>query len=170
VHSCNIRGNDQAYCLQLSLKLPPIQMPSGAPTAVTGLICSDTFYPYSHLWAGDSSGQLTVWHVPQEGLGFMPAHTVKAHNAAISNLVCTQKHAISISDDGYIIFFDLISFDRVRSLDIMEWSSYRGLLGRPDINRKLKCISLEENQTSGGNMAIGTSYGDIIMLPLGTTI
>lgn len=170
VHGCNIKGHDQSYCLQLSLKLPPVHMSSGAPASVTGLICPNTYVPFSHLWAGDSSGQLTVWHVPEIGLGFMPAFTVKAHEGAINNLVHTQRHAISISDDGYIVFYDLFNFDRVRTIDIMEWSNYAGILQRPDVHRKIKSAHLEENAYSGGNLVLGTNYGDIIMLSLGTTV
>jgi hypothetical protein len=170
VHSCNIRGNDQSYCLQISLKLPPVRMKSGAPTSVTGLLCVDTTFPFSHLWAGDTSGQLTVWHVPATGLGFVPAFTVKAHNDAINNLVHTHRHAISISDDGFISFYDLFNFDRIRTIDIMEWCNYRGLLLRPDIARKIKSAHLQEDHEAGGNMVLGTSYGDIIMLRLGTTV
>jgi hypothetical protein len=145
-------------------------MNSGAPTSVSGLICVSTTFPFSHLWAGDTSGQITVWHVPQYGLGFIPAFTVKAHNGAINDLVNTQRHAISISDDGYISFYDMFNFDRVRTIDIMEWCNYRSLLERPDIHRKIKCVSLQENEETGGNLVVGTSYGDIIMLRLGTTV
>lgn len=145
-------------------------MLSGAPASVLGLICVDTAFPFSHLWAGDSTGQLTVWHIPQVGLGFMPAFTVKAHNSAINNLVHTHRHAITISDDGFLSFYDLYNFDRVRSLDLMEWCVYRNLLERPDIPRKIKSIHLQENTITGGNMVIGTSYGDIIMFSLGTTV
>ena len=170
VHSCNIRGHDPSYCMQVNLKLPPIQMTSGAQSSVTGLICVSTYYPYSHLWATDSSGQLTIWDVPQYGLGFHPAHTEKIHDGAINNLVHTQRHAITISDDGMISLFDLYSFARVRTIDIMEWGNYRNLLERPDVRRKIKSVHLEEDHVNGGNMVLGTSYGDIIMLKLGVTV
>ena len=170
VHGCNIRGHDQSYCLQLSLKLPPVLMASGNPASVTGLLCTDTYVPFSHLWAADSSGQLTVWHVPESGLGFLPAFTVKAHEGAINNLVNTQRHAITISDDGYIVLYDLFNFDRVRTINIVEWSNFVGILQRPDVPRKIKSAHLEENYSTGGNLALGTNYGDIIMLSLGTTV
>lgn len=95
---------------------------------------------------------------------------MKAHNGAINDLKCTQRHAITISDDGFIIFYDLYNFDRVRSIDILEWCIYRSLLERPDILRKIKSVHLEENFETGGNLVLGTSYGDIIMLKLGTTV
>jgi len=48
---------DQSYCLQLSLRLPPLIMASGVPVSVTGLICSDTYYQaFAYLWATDNSG------------------------------------------------------------------------------------------------------------------
>ena len=170
MHGCNIRGNDQSYCLQISLKLPPVTMGSGAPTSVSGLLCVDTTFPFSHLWAGDTSGQLTVWHVPEHGLGFMPAFTVKAHNGSINNLVNTHRHIISVSDDGCISFYDMFNFDRVRTIYVMEWCLYRNLLERPDVSRKIKAVHLQENFVTGGNLVLGTSYGDIIMLSLGTTV
>jgi hypothetical protein len=49
---------DQSYCLQLSLRLPPLTMASGVPVSVTGLICSDTYYQaFAYLWATDNSGR-----------------------------------------------------------------------------------------------------------------
>mmetsp|Transcript_3604 Transcript_3604/g.5616 ORF Transcript_3604/g.5616 Transcript_3604/m.5616 type:complete len:595 (-) Transcript_3604:1566-3350(-) len=170
VHTCNIKGNDQSYCLQISLKLPPITVKSGAPASVTGLICVDIDFPFSHLWAADSSGQLTIWHVPETGLSFIPAHTVKAHEGPINNLLHTHTHAITISDDGYVVFFNMVSFDRIRSLNILEWSVEYDLIKRPDIRRKVKCAHLQEDHENGGNMVVGTSYGDVIMLRLGTTV
>jgi hypothetical protein len=172
---------------------------SGAPASVTGLICVDIDFPFSHLWAADSSGQLTIWHVPETGLSFIPAHTVKAHegNATftastyffinfncfeindyhttciigpINNLLHTHTHAITISDDGYVVFFNMVSFDRIRSLNILEWSVEYDLIKRPDIRRKVKCAHLQEDHENGGNMVVGTSYGDVIMLRLGTTV
>lgn len=169
VHTCYIPDKDQSYCLQLTLKLPPISMDSGAAATVTGLLCVEMSGVWSHLWAGDSTGQLTIWYVPEEGLGFMPAHTVKAHYGAINNVVRTYKHAITISDDGFVIFFDLARFDRVRSIDIGFWSNYRQLIARPDIERRIKCTHLQENYETGGTLVLGTSYGEIVVLSLGTT-
>ena len=171
VHTCYIPDKDQSYCLQITLKLPPITLPSGSPTGVTGLLCSSAYHQkYAHLWAGDSSGQLTIWYIPEQGLGFIPAHTVKAHYGAINNVISTHKHAVTISDDGFIVFFDLVRFDRVRSIDVRFWADYRQLLIRPDIERRIKCAHLEENYETGGTLVLGTSYGEVVALSLGTTV
>jgi hypothetical protein len=172
IHACNIPNADRAYCLQLTLKLPATRMESGAPCSVTGLLCTGLNYALDHLWASDSSGQLTIWYVPEEGLDFVPAYTMRAHQKAITSLVNTYRHVISISDDGCVKFFDHTTFALVRSVDVLEWCVYKGLMldARPDIARRLKCVALQENFTSGGTMAVGTSYGDVVIFALGTTV
>eukprot|EP01037_Dinobryon_pediforme_P020572 gene20572-21238_t len=96
-----------------------------------------------------NQSKLTVWTVPQEGLDFQPAHTVKAHASAINKLVSTWRHCISIS---------------VRRIDICEWAGYRHLLIRPHVPRKIKCVHLYEDAVNGGMLAAGTSFGDVVVL------
>ena len=172
IHSCNIPDKDKAFCLQLTLKLPEILMASGACTTVTGLLCTGLNYAFTHLWASDSSGQLTVWNVPSVGLDFTPAHTVKAHAKAINAMTNTYRHIITVADDGVVKFFDVVNFAKIRSVNVLEWCLYRGLLldHRPDIARRLKCVHLVENHAEGGTMVVGTSYGDVIMFSLGTSV
>ena len=176
IHACNIPDADKSYCLQLTLKLPAIQMASGAPTSVTGLLCTGYNHSFTHLWASDSSGQLTIWHVPPSGLDFVPAYTVKAHKKAITSITNTFRHVISISDDGFVKFYDVVTFAKIRSVNVLEWCVYRGLLldSRPDIPRRLKSVHLRESWAvsggAAGTMAVGTNYGDVVMFSLGTTV
>jgi hypothetical protein len=43
------------------------------------IVCAGYNFSYTHLWAGDSHGQITVWHIPEEGLWFAPAKSWRAH-------------------------------------------------------------------------------------------
>lgn len=147
-------------------------MESGSPTTVTGLICAGPNYALTHLWASDSTGQITIWYVPEYGLEFIPAYTVTAHKRSINSLVNTYRHAITISDDGFLKMFDLQTFALIRQVDVLDWSIYKGLMSniRTDIPRRLKCIHLKEDSTNGGVMVIGTNYGDVMVFSLGTTV
>lgn len=150
--------------------MPARKLPSGNVPWVTGLICPAIGPEYPNLWATDAAGNLTIWHIPTEGLEFIPAHTAKIHQGPINHMTHTWRHVITIGDDGFLILHDILSFTRIRSVDIMEWSIYRNLLENPHIHRKLKSVSVFENYDTGGQLALGTSYGDVIMLSLGTTV
>lgn len=158
------------YCLQISLKLPPNVTASGNPPSVTGLVCTKIGNEFPTLWATDSSGQMTIWYVPSVGLEFQPAYTVKAHRGPITQLVKTWRHMITIGDDGTVKLFDMLTFVRIRTIDVMSMCLERNLFVAPNIHRRLKSASVYENYSTGGYLAVGTSYGDVVMLPLGTTV
>jgi hypothetical protein len=170
IHGCSVHGADQSYCLQVSLKLPERQLESGNAPWVTGLLCPPCGPEFPNLWASDAAGQLTVWRIPLDGLDFAPAFTTLAHNGAINQLTNTWRHVLSIGDDGWLLLHDALSFQRIRSINVMEWSLSRALLPNAHIHRKLKSVHLQENFDSGGQLVVGTSYGDLIFLPLGTTV
>jgi len=167
VHACSTPGASKLYCLQITLKLPPLLMSSGMPPAVTALQCSGYSYSFTHLWAADSTGQLTVWFVPEYGLEFQPAKTWKAHAGSINAMASTWKHMITVGDDGMLLVYELDTLALIRRLDVQEWCIYRNLLTRPDIPRRLKCLSIQEDQQEGGMMAVGTNYGDVIVMSIG---
>ena len=83
VHACNIPGRDKSFCMQVTLHLPPVFMDSGAPSSVYGLMCTGYNHSFTHLWAGDSAGQLTIWKVPDEGIFFEPVRSILAHRVCI---------------------------------------------------------------------------------------
>lgn len=58
---------------------------------------------------------------------------------------------------------------QVRRLDIKEWTAPE-LMINMNIERRLKCLCVKENYESGGNLVLGTSYGEVIAISLGTTI
>lgn len=66
--------------------------------------------------------------------------------------------------------FDVLSFAKIRTIDVQASAVERNLLVAPHIRRRLKCAGVYENYSTGGYLALGTSYGDIIMMPLGTTV
>lgn len=170
IHLCHLPNADKAYCLQVTLKLPNNKLVSGNLPWVTGLLCPQFGPEFPTLWASDAVGNITIWHIPKIGLEFTPAFTTKAHQGPITQLTNTWRHVISIGDDGNLILHDIISFARIRTINIMEWSTYKEIISNPHIHRKLKSIHLQENYDTGGQMVVGTSYGDVIFLSLGTTV
>lgn len=170
VHGCNQPGAYKIHCLQVTLMLPPLRMPSLLPIAVTKLLVTGPFYQMTHLWAADSSGQLTVWQVPQSGIDFKPVKTWKAHKCCITDMMNTWKHCITISDDGNLLLTDLASLRKVRTLNIQEWALRRGILEAPEIKRTLKCSCVREDFDKGGTIVIGTSYGEIVICSIGTCV
>jgi hypothetical protein len=170
IHLCTAKNIDPSYCLQVTLRLPNKKMASGNVPAVTGLLCPQIGPEFPTLWATDTTGQMTIWYVPQQGLEFNPAYTVKAHQGAINQLTKTWRHVITIGDDGFVILHDVLTFARIRSVNVMEWAGARNLLMNPTIPRKLKSVHLEENYDTGGQLVIGTSYGELVLISLGTTV
>ena len=167
VHGCNTPGADKSYCLQVTLKLPPLLMTSGQPPAVTAMKCTGYDYTFTHLWAADATGQLTVWFVPDYGIEFQPAKTWKGHKGSVNALASTWKHMVTVGDDGILLLYELDTLVLVRRLDVQEWCNFRNLLPRPDIPRRMKSICIQEDQESGGMMVLGTNYGDVIVMSIG---
>jgi hypothetical protein len=178
VHLCQAADHDATYCLQITLKLPRNALSSGELPWVTGLLCPTIGPECPSLWAGDSTGQLTIWYIPKTGLDFTPAYTAHVHNKSINDIKCTWRHAITISDDGCVILHDIIGFHKVRTVDIMYYAAYYNLFNYPvpvnhdhsKIQRRIASVCVRENFEVGGQLALGTSYGEIVMLSLGTTI
>lgn len=117
-----------------------------------------------------SAGRITTWEIPYEGIEYTPVKTWMAHSSAVRDMAMTFRHMLSVGDDGLILFHDLATFDRIRKIDWLEWCSYRDLVARPDVKRALKCISVLEDAENGGTVAVGTSYGDLAILSIGTNI
>jgi hypothetical protein len=170
IHLCTAKKVDPSYCLQVTLRLPNKKMSSGNPPQVTGLICPQIGPEFPTLWASDTTGQLTIWYIPHIGLEFTPAYTMKIHNSAVTTMAKTWRHVITTGDDGFILLHDVLTFTKVRSVNVMEWGNYRSLFSNEHIDRKIKSIHLEENYDSGGHLVVGTSYGDIVLISLGTTV
>ena len=99
------------------------------------------------------------------GLDFIPTKTWKAHDGAIEQMKSTWKHMISIGDDGNMILHELGSLIMQRRLNFNEWCAT--IMPRPDIQRRLKCMSIVENYEEGGNMVVGTNYGDVFVISIG---
>ena len=168
IHNCSTPGANKSYCLQVSLKLPPMRMPSENPSYVNVIKCCGPNYTFSHLWAGDSLGQMTVWFVPDEGLDFVPAKTWRAHRGAINAMETTWKHMISVADDGYITLHELGSLMCTREINLNQWCDQ--ILISPTIPRKIKCMHIVEDVEGGGHMAVGTNYGDVCVSSLGRMV
>lgn len=170
VHKCSIPGANKLYCLQITLKLPPMMMGNGYLSVVSCMLCTGPSYTQTHLWVGDSCGQMTVWIIPLDGLDFKPLKTWKAHDGIIRAMTSTWKHMISVADDGNILFHDLSAIVKIRSINVAEWCSFRNLIPDGRVFRSLKCLAIEEDFENGGTMVVGTNYGEIIVFALGSYI
>ena len=157
--------------MQKILKLPPYnKTDSGNPPSVTAILCTGPYYVLSHLYAGDSTGQLAVWEVPYEGIDYRAVVYLKVHKGPINALGTTFKHLLSCGDDGMLIFIDLESCNIVRRMDVLAEGVKRGLTPRPDVIRRLKSIFIREDADEGSMVAVGTSYGDIFLISIGTNV
>ncbi len=77
---------------------------------------------------------------------------------------------ITVGDDGIVKLFDILTFVRIRSIDVMQMCVERQLFVAPNIHRRLKSAHVYENYSTGGYIALGTSYGDVVIMPIGTTV
>jgi len=77
---------------------------------------------------------------------------------------------ISIGDDGILLMTDLSNFLKIRSINILQWCNYRELLPFPTLYRRIKCIDVVENVHEGGTIALGTNYGEILVMRIGIMV
>lgn len=94
----------------------------------------------------------------------------QVHDGSCNALVSTFKHLISAGDDGILAFIDLEGLYIVRKLNLQEEAVKRCLSVRPDVPRRLKCIFLIEDPENGGTVVVGTSYGDVYLVSIGTCV
>lgn len=165
---------DRSFCLQITLRLPFVQAENedGNPSCVCTILCSGPNYQQTHLFTGDSSGRLTIWKIPDSGLDFQPVKTWRPHKRHLSDMKSTYKHLITIGEDGLIVFHDLVSLNRIRTINFLEWIIHKQLItdGSEGIPRGLTCMSLVENFETGGTLVVGTSYGELSVIGIGTHV
>lgn len=165
---------DRSFCLQITLKLPFIQNENedGNTPSVTTILCSGYNYEQTHLFSGDTSGRLTIWKIPDIGLDFQPIKTWRPHKKSLSDMKATYKHLITIGGDGIIVFHDLISLVKVRTINFLEWIIHKQLItdGSELIPRGLTCMYLEEDFENGGTLVLGTSYGELSVIGIGINV
>jgi hypothetical protein len=77
---------------------------------------------------------------------------------------------ISAGDDGILAFIDLDGLYITRRLNVQEEAVKRSLSVRPDVPRRLKCLFLTEDPDSGGTVVVGTNYGDVYIISIGTCV
>jgi WD40 repeat protein len=196
VHACSTPGfhTKKTGCLQVALRLPPsIKTESGAPALVCGMkICwtdpnysypaydyetlgpgepGDPNYANMRLYVGDSTGQLTIWTVPEFfGIDYRPVKTNKLHTGTINQIVNTSRHLITLGNDGLLCFIDLKSLIVVRKMDVLKEAVANGVGIAARVNRKLKSAVVREDKERGGELLIGTSLGDVFIIHIGTTV
>ena len=82
-------------------------MPSGHLSMVSAICCTGPNYALTHLWAGDTTGQCTVWFVLENGLEFVHGGPTKG----LCDMRSTWKHMLTISDDGCLMVHELGSLE-----------------------------------------------------------
>jgi len=170
VHPCSNPRSNKMHCLQLNLILPKHLTVSGTLPIVSALACAGPNYFKNLLWAADNVGYLTVWDVPYSGLDFKPIKSWKVHNGGITQVTSTWRHLISIGNDGCLVLHDLRNLLKVRTINCLQWAVYRGLVERPDVSRRLTCLYMIEDAENGGRMTVGTSYGEVYVMDIGTSV
>lgn len=175
VHKCgvpNATEGDSSFCLQVTLRLPETRDASGNYPGITSLLCVSAYGSRDLLWAGDTTGRLTIWRVPEVGLDYAPAKSWKPHKQAIQCMVHTWSHVITAGDDGCIILHDMITLAKMRRIDVRDWAVKFNLIEEEfaAIPRMIKCMHVVEDNVNGGLLVVGTSFGDVFLLSIGTFI
>ena len=163
---------DRAFCLQIILRLPSVSDGGGNIPSINTIICSGASHTRSHLFAGDSTGRLTIWKIPSSGLDFAPEKTWKPHKRGLVDMKHTANHLITAGEDGCIVLHSLDKFAKIRNINILDWAVDRGLVfdESSKLPRMLTCMCLVEDHDNGGTLVVGTSYGELIVLGIGTHI
>jgi len=163
---------DKSLCLQINLRLPDVKDESGGPPGVTSLTCSGPHGLQSYLFAGDTTGRLTIWNIPDVGLEFSPAKSWKPHKRAIADMKTTYSHLITAGYDGMVMIFNLETLLKVRSINVLEWAIHKELVPPEFVSlpRMVTCMHVEEDYENGGSCIVGTSLGEIIVMSIGVNI
>lgn len=163
---------DRAFCLQVILRLPPVTDISGNVPAIHTVLCNGLNRCRSHLFAGDSTGRLTIWKIPGVGVDFVPVKSWKPHKGTLIAMKCTRRHLLTAGEDGCIIIHTLAKFSNVRIINILDWAIDQGLINHESakLPRMLSSMYLCEDHENGGSLVVGTSYGEIVVLEIGTHI
>ncbi len=165
---------DRTFCLQITLRMPFVSSENedGNPACVTTLLCTGPNYQQTHIFAGDTSGRLTIWVIPESGLDFAPAKSWRPHKRKISEMKATYKSLITVGEDGWIVFHDLVTLHKIRTLNFLEWVIHKQLVvdGSDLIPRGITCMYLEEDIENGGTIVVGTTYGELSVIGIGVNV
>ena len=146
-------------------------MQSGDMPSIKAVLCTGLYHGFTDIWAADSVGQISVWDNPiEKGLDFTAKLYWRAHYGAINDMLATPLHVITISDDGYVIIHDMARYTSIRTIHIVTWCLDKQLLEKPEIPRRIKCLQITNDATNGGTMVLGTSYGEVMVCAIGTTL
>jgi hypothetical protein len=176
IHACNTPGATKQGCLQVTLRLSErgsLRLQSGEMPVIRSVLCTGVNHSFSHIWAADSAGQLSVWENPVlSGINFKPIAYWVAHGGGINDMAATRYHLITIADDGYLIVHDMVRMVPLRTMHFVTWALDKGLISNPDIHRRLKCLQITESTdgVTSGTMVIGTNYGEVVACSIGTTL
>ena len=191
LHACSTPGSKKIGCLQVALRLPgSIRTTSGMPATVVCLeatrtdpdydygtiedydpddpLSKDPNYANMRLYAGDVTGQMTVWAVPEfYGIDYRPILTRKLHDGSLNKITTTRSHLVTLGDDGVCMIMALQSMVKVRKVDVHLEAMRQGFTASERVKRKLKCVTIHYDSDGSGTMIIGTSFGDVYVFPLG---
>ena len=131
----------------------------------------DPNYANVRLFAGDITGQLTVWSVPEfVGIDYRPILTRPMHHGPLNVIQETNAHIVTLGDDGFVNILAKASLIRVKHMDLHKAALAQGFTEAERVLRKLKSIEIHYDSGGSGTMIVGTSFGDVYVLPLGFTL
>lgn len=164
---------DNSFCLQITLRLPAIKDDTTqALTQATTLLVTGPNQTRTHLYCGDSNGRVTIWEVPPTGFDYIPSKSWKPHQDSVTCMVSTRYHLITGSNDGNIMLHSLKDLRHIRTLNILEWCVFKSLITDLSVKlpRMVKCMHIIEDGQAGGSLVVGTSYGDCMVMFIGTQV
>jgi WD40 repeat protein len=163
---------DRKWCLQITLRIPNTKDFADCTPMVNVVLCCGPNKSDDLLHCGDSTGRHTIWRIPDKGLDFVPIKTHTPHTRSINIMKNTNTHLITASDDGTMVFMDLVQLTQIRRIDVLQWALDKNLIAddSADIPREIKCLHLMENEIDGGTISVGTNYGEVMLIDIGTTV
>jgi len=80
----------------------------GDKPVVTALWAGGMDRRRNRLFSGCSKGNILIWSIPTEGLGFQCLQRLRnVHSGPVNSIRCANRHVISAGDDGVIRIFAL---------------------------------------------------------------
>ena len=163
---------DRKWCLQLTLRTPNTKDFADITPQVNFVLVTGPNFTDDQLHCADSTGRHTMWRIPDKGLEFIPIKTHTPHTKGITGMRNTRRHLVTASEDGTIVFMDLTLLTQIRRIDVLHWCLDKGLItdDSENIPREIKCMHLMVDENNGGTLSVGTSYGEVMLMDIGTTV
>ena len=121
--------------------------------------------------------------VEYDGLYYQPKKSFPAHSSSINAIYSTSLYLLTACSEGYLNIFswrdevEKFFLRRLRSVQLMMWSA--SIHHEPSIVRRITCLHSTRGiwrqkddryneEKEGDYFLIGTSYGEVFVLPYGS--